>query len=246
MPSATRRGLEQHPEPQRRRRHPRPHRPSPGRSAPGRSRDLRLAGAGDLAHRRSACGRDGAPRARPCPAVPRPASSDIGHQHRVVIGRDGAAPLAPSPARSNFRFWPILRTRGVLEQRLQPRRRACERASGPAAGRRRTDPPCRGAGAGHSRRGPARSASEKPTSSACSGSSEVVSVSKATTPCLARLGDPVVEPLERATPSRRPRGRTAIGRERARATCSTAGRRRAAAPVGRGRRGVGDAVRSRP
>ena len=59
---------------------------------------------------------------------------------------------------------------------------------------------------------PRRDASEKPMSSACSGSSEEVSVSMATTPASKASCDPALQFIARASRSRRPSGRSWLAR----------------------------------
>ena len=122
------------------------------------------------------------------------------------IGRSVNAVLARACSQSNFMFWRDLENAGVFEQRLQPRERVARRRIWPgseAAAPNRSPPsPLPVAErdvAGAARR---RRASEMPTSSACIGSSEVVSVSIATWPASWLRAIQRVELVQGATRSR--------------------------------------------
>ena len=134
----------------------------------------------------------------------------IGHQHRVVEAGDVDAVALHHQLVDISGSAPTFRTDAVFQQRFQPRQRVPHRdlvlrqpAAEQIAGAVLV--PERHIGARIEPRVLALSAiaSEKPTSSACIASSEVVSVSKATRPVSPRLGNPVVERREVADASHR-------------------------------------------
>ena len=164
----------------------------------------------------------------------------IGDQHGVFDRRDLDRRSGDSTAMSYLAFWPTFSTRRVFQQRLQPRDRRRPAGSGPDRPALSSARPSLGAVAerdvaGLARRDGQRDAAQVrrwPTTGAS------VSVSKATTPACARLGDPGVQRRQvadagigRGVDRRRRRGSSAgLGRRGARRRRRRRAPRRPGAP----------------
>ena len=188
MRSATSRGLQQLPQPQRRRRRPRRRSRRPCRRRRGRRSTCALPVPATLVEVDRLCDRDSAGDSS---SMPWPCGRRRARRTSAWCRRSGAIsmPCSAKTCQSNLMFWPILRTPGPRAAASAPRapaRSGSGRAPSPPPNR--LPLPLRRPAMGRAARSRPRSgasASAKPHSSACIGSSAVVSVSIATTPARA-------------------------------------------------------------